>query len=67
MKTYLAHMQLRCFEAKVSEGVAQLTLRLHHLRELIGQCLCQLHHLLIFTLVITQHINTSLQLQIHSA
>lgn len=65
--TLLAHMQFRCFETKVSEGVAQLTLRLHHLCELTGQSLCQLHHQLIFPLVITQHIDMSLQLQIHGA
>lgn len=67
MKTFLAHMQFRCFETKVSEGVTQLTLCLQHLCKLIGQRLRQLHHLLVFTLVITQHIDMRLQLQIHGA
>lgn len=64
---FLAHMQLRSFETKVSKGITQLSLRLHHLSELTGQRLCQIHNLHIFTLVFMQHIDSSLQFQIHGA
>lgn len=58
-------MELRRLEAEVSEGVAQLTLNLHHLGELVGQSLGQLDHVLVLALVVAQHFDLPLQLQVH--
>lgn len=59
------HMELRGLEAEVSEGIAQLPLRLHHLGQLSGQCLSQLDYMLVLSFVVTKDFNLSLQLYVH--
>lgn len=52
-------------EAEVSEGIAQLLLRLHDLGELTGQRLSQLDDMLVLPLVVAQDFDLSLQLHVH--
>lgn len=58
-------MELWRLEAEISEGVTKLPLSLHHLGELVGQSLGQLDHVLVLALVVTQHFDLPLQLQVH--
>lgn len=58
-------MEFWRLEAEVGKSVAQLPLRLHHLRQLTSQRLSQLYHILVLPLVVPQHVNLSLQLQVH--
>ena len=58
-------MELRGLEAEVGEGVPQRLLGVHHLGQLGGEGLGQLHHVLVAPLVVAEHLDLALQLQVH--
>lgn len=60
------HVEFWRFKAQVREGIAQLLLCLHHLRQLTGQRQSQLDHVLVLSLVVTEHLDLSLKLHVHS-
>lgn len=63
----MTYMEFWWLEAKVSEGITQLPLRLHHLGQLTGQRLSQLDYMLVLSLVVAQDFDLSLQLHVHCA
>lgn len=54
------HVEFRCLEAEVGEGISQLPLCLHDLGELTGQHLSQLDHMLVLSLVVTEDFDLGL-------
>lgn len=58
-------MKFGCLEAEVGKGVPELPLRLHDLRQLGGQRLRQPDDVLVLALVVAQHIDLGLQIQVY--